>query len=408
MDRNKLINILKKHGQEHILKYYDELPEEGKNRLSEQINNIDWKLLELINIAKESPKKGSYSPIKGMTVKEIEINRDKFEEIGLQAIRNGKVGALVLAGGQGTRLGCDGPKGVVNIGVTRDLYIFERLFISAMEVVRKANTWIHFYIMTSEKNNRQTVDFLREHKFFGYSKEHVTFFIQDMAPSVDHGGKLLLEEQDQLSLSPNGNGGWFASLAKAGLLDDLHSNGIEWVNVFSVDNVLQKIADPVFIGATIDSGCVSGAKVVRKVNPDENVGVLCLEDGRPTIVEYFDMTDEMRHMKNNNGELSYSFGVILNYIFRIDKLEEILNQKMPVHVVEKKIPFLTKDEQYIVPEKPNGYKFEVLITDMIHLLDSCLPFEVIREKEFAPVKNATGADSMESARELLRRNGVEL
>lgn len=400
--------LLKSHKQEHILNYYDALTEAGKSKLSEQIRNIDWKLIDLALSTKQSQEHRTYSPIKGITIKEIAANREKFEETGLTAIKKGKVGALVLAGGQGTRLGCDGPKGVVNIGITRDLYIFERLFMSAMEVSKKADSWVPFYIMTSDKNNRETVDFLKEHEFFGYTEEHVTFFVQDMAPSVDYEGRLLMEDRDQLSLSPNGNGGWFASLAKAGLLEDLHKRGIEWINVFSVDNVLQKIADPAFIGATINSGCVSGAKVVRKADPAEKVGVLCLEDGRPSIVEYFEMTDAMRNMKDEEGQLCYSYGVILNYLFRIDKLEDILTRKMPVHIVEKKIPFVTAEGQHIEPETPNGYKFEVLITDMIHLLESCLPFEVVREKEFAPVKNATGVDSLESARELLKKNGVEL
>lgn len=217
-----------------------------------------------------------------------------------------------------------------------------------------------------------------------------------------------MEEPDTLSLSPNGNGGWFSSMVKAGLLEDLHNRGIEWLNTFAVDNVLQKIADPVFIGATIDSNYVSGAKVIRKVDPTERVGVLCLEDDRTSIIEYYEMSDEMRYQRNPDGQLSYGFGVILNYLFRVDKLEEILDTSMPIHVVEKKIPYLTVDGQFIDPETPNGYKFEELALDMVHILDNCLPFEVVREDEFAPIKNASGADSIESARELLIKKGIVL
>ena len=179
-------------------------------------------------------------------------------------------------------------------------------------------------------------------------------------------------------------------------------------NIFAVDNVLQRIADPVFVGATIDSGRVSGAKVVRKADPNEKVGVLCLEDGRPSIVEYYEMTEEIINSREANGELSYNFGVILNYLFRVDKLEEIMNAKMPVHVVEKKIPYIDKEGNYHKPETPNGYKFELLVLDMIHLLDNCLSFEVVRNREFAPIKNKTGVDSVESAQALLKENGVEL
>jgi len=190
-----------------------------------------------------------------------------------------------------------------------------------MNVSKEANTWVPLYIMTSIKNNDQTITFLQEHDYFGYPKEFITFYIQDMTPSVSYEGKLLMEAPAQLSLSPNGNGGWFSSMVKADLLDDLHHREIEWINVFSVDNVLQKIADPIFIGATIASNQLSGAKVVRKANPNERVGVLCLEGGKPSIVEYYEMTDEMLNARNDNGELSYAFGVILNYLFRLDKLE---------------------------------------------------------------------------------------
>ena len=229
-----------------------------------------------------------------------------------------------------------------------------------------------------------------------------------MVPAVDFDGNVLMEAEDSLAMSPNGNGGWFSSLIKAGLGEDLKEKGVEWLNVFAVDNVLQQIADPVFVGATIDSGRVSGAKVVRKVDPYERVGALCLEDGKPSIIEYYELTPEMAEAKSETGSLLYGFGVILNYLFRVDKLLEIANKQMPLHIVEKKVPYL--DEQGVLqkPESPNAYKFETLILDMVYLMDDCLSFEVDREKEFAPVKNATGVDSVESARELLSKNGVTL
>ena len=191
-------------------------------------------------------------------------------------------------------------------------------------------------------------------------------------------------------------------------MEDIKSKGIEWLNVFAVDNVLQQIADPLFIGAVVKSGSQSGGKVVSKADPNERVGVLCLEDGMPSIVEYYEMTPEMISRRNDDGELAYKYGVILNYLFSTEKLEQIMNQKMPVHVVEKKIPYMDENGNFISPEKPNGYKFETLVLDMVHMQDSCLPYEVVRSKEFAPIKNATGVDSVESARELLKENGVQL
>ena len=229
-----------------------------------------------------------------------------------------------------------------------------------------------------------------------------------MITAVDYDGKILKEEPGRLATSPNGNGGWFSSLAKAGLVEDMKKRGVEWINLFAVDNVLQKICDPAFVGATLLSGKESGSKVVRKVEPHEKMGVLCREDGKPSIVEYYEMSDEMAEATNADGELTYAFGVILNYLFKMDKLEEIVAAKLPVHVVEKKIPYITAEGEHVKPEEPNGYKFETLVVDMIRLLDDTLPYEVVREKEFAPIKNLHGVDSLDSARELLQKNGVEL
>ena len=217
-----------------------------------------------------------------------------------------------------------------------------------------------------------------------------------------------MESRSCIANSPNGNGGWYSSMAAMGMTDIVKAAGIEWLNVFAVDNVLQRIADPCFVGATIAKKCSVGAKVVRKNAPDEKVGVMCLENGSPSIVEYYELTDELMNEKNEKGDPAYNFGVILNYLFSVSKLDKIIENEMPLHIVEKKIPYMDEDENYIKPEKPNGYKFETLILDMIHLMDSCLPFEVIREKEFAPIKNKTGIDSVESARELCRINGIEL
>ena len=168
------------------------------------------------------------------------------------------------------------------------------------------------------------------------------------------------------------------------------------------------IAAPCFVGATILKKSVAGAKVVRKNAPDEKVGAVCLEDGRPSIVEYYDMTPELMEARDGNGEPAYNFGVILNYLFSVAELERILEQNLPLHLVEKKIPYLDETGKLVKPEEPNGYKFENLVLDMIHQMSSCLPFEVVREKEFAPIKNKTGIDSVESARALLEGNGVVL
>ena len=252
------------------------------------------------------------------------------------------------------------------------------------------------------------MEFFEEKDYFGYKKEYVHFFVQDMVPASDYNGKVYMEEKWKIATSPNGNGGWFSSMYKEGLLGMIKKAGIEWLNVFAVDNVLQRIADPCFVGATISNGCVAGAKVVKKVSPDERVGALCLEDGRPSIVEYYELTDEMKEAKDEQGQPAYNFGVILNYLFKESMLEKIVDGQLPLHIVEKKIPYLDEQGNYVEPDEPNGYKYETLVLDMIHQVDNCLPYEVERSREFAPIKNATGIDSVESARELCRLNGIEL
>ena len=408
MKEKELFNVLKEHGQEHIFEAYQKLDDTGKEKLAAQIERIDWSIVEMAGHKELAQERGKLEPLSALEVTEIEQNKAKYEGIGLDAIRAGKVGAVLLAGGQGTRLGSDGPKGKYNIGLTKEVFIFERLIRNLLDVTDKAGCFVPLYVMTSDKNHEETTAFFEEKQYFGYPKDFVKFFKQEMAPSVDFQGKLYMESEDSLSLSPNGNGGWFYSMAVTGVLKDVKARGVEWLNIFAVDNVLQRIADPVFVGATIDSGCVSGAKVVRKAAPEEKIGVLCLEDGRPSIVEYYEMTEEIINSREADGELSYNFGVILNYLFRVDQLEEIANQKMAVHVVEKKIPYMDEKGELVKPESPNGYKFELLVLDMIHMFPNCLSYEVVRDYEFAPIKNKTGVDSVESARALLQKNGVAL
>lgn len=406
---NEAKKILFNYGQEHILRYFDELSEDNKAALLRQIELTDFSVLDDFRFRNDAAsQRGTFAPLGAVTVNDIEKNKNKYLEEGIKAVKSGKTAAVMLAGGQGTRLGFDNPKGMFNLGETRDLFIFECQINNLLDVVKLTGTWIPLYIMTSEKNNSQTISFFEEKKYFGYDSSYVKFFIQDMAPSVDFSGKILMENKFEMAVSPNGNGGWFSSIVRAGLLDEIKERGIEWINVFSVDNVLQRIADPLFIGAVISSDMQSGSKVVRKVAPDERVGVLCLEDGRPSIVEYYEMTDEMRTLTDENGELSYKFGVILNYLFNIGKLTDIVNNALPNHIVEKKIPYMDENGCFINPERPNGYKFETLVLDMVHMQDSCLSYEVVRNKEFAPVKNARGTDSIESAKLLLKENGVEL
>ncbi len=399
---------LREAGQEHVLKYYEELTPRQKEQLLAQIETTDFSSLASLKDGKHENGRGVITPLGVMQLPRIRERQKEFRKIGLDAIRKGKVGAVLLAGGMGTRLGSDDPKGMYNIGLTRDVYIFQRLIENLMDVVRQADAYIPLYVMTSDKNHEATIGFLKEHDYFGYPEESVTFFMQEMAPACDYQGKVYLEEKWKISTSPNGNGGWYTSMHKWGVAQKAMADGVEWLNVFAVDNVLQRIADPCFVGAVIDGACEVGAKVVRKCAPDEKIGVVCLEDGRPSIVEYYELTEELMNARDENGDPAYYFGVILNYLFRIDALEKIRERNLPLHIVEKKIPCLNEAGEKARPQEPNGYKFEQLVLDMIHEMDSCLSFEVERNREFAPIKNRTGIDSVESARALCKENGIVL
>ena len=405
MNYTEAFEKLSAYGQTHLLKFYDELSDTERKSLLAQIEETDF---SVIHTDMHVAKRGVITPISVTELSEISARYSEFSSAGLEEIRSGHVGAVLLAGGMGTRLGSDSPKGMFNIGLTRELYIFECLINNLMDVTRRAGNFIHLFVMTSDRNHDDTVDFFREKKCFGYDPKFGHFFVQDMAPASDFDGKVYLEEKGKISASPNGNGGWYSSMQKCGMLDIVKSEGIEWLNVFAVDNVLQRIADPAFIGAVKLAHCVVGSKVIRKASPDERVGVMCLEDGRPSIIEYYELSDEMRDAKLPNGEPAYNFGVTLNYLFHVKELDEIVGRSLPLHVVKKKIAHIDSNGNPVDPDQPNGHKYETLILDMIHMLDGCLVFEVDRKREFAPVKNRTGVDSVDSARELLTLNGVML
>ena len=401
-------NKLEKYKQTHLLKFEAELNNEEKQALYSQIENLDFSYLNELN-KKESKTNDIITPIKALTIDAINKNKSSYDQIGIKALKEQKVGALLLAGGMGTRLGSDKPKGMYNIGKTNDIFIFQRIFENLLDVVNLCGTPIPFFIMTSERNHEDTVNFIKEHNYFGYNPEYVKFFVQEMAVCVDLNGKILLEDKNRVATSPNGNGGWFTSLLKNAeakkMLEDFK---LEYLNVFAVDNVLQKIADPTFIGAIISGNYEIGCKVIKKNDPFEKVGVMCTKNGHPGIVEYIDLTEEMALETDENGERVYNYGTILNNLLSVKLLYEIKDKKLPVHVVTKKVEHIDENGYYVKPETPNAHKFEMLWLDMMDYANTCLPFEVIREKEFAPIKNKTGVDSVESAQKLLEQNGYKL
>ncbi|MDE6356696.1 MAG: UTP--glucose-1-phosphate uridylyltransferase [Clostridia bacterium] len=406
MNYERAKTYLAQRGQEQLLSYYDELPEAERQLLLNQIENLNFSIVNNIN-KKENGKRGKIQPAgNAVSVEEIRRRRVQFETVGLNLLSENKVGAVLLAGGQGSRLGYSGPKGTFNMGLTKELSIFELQMNNIKKITETTGRHFPLFIMTSYNNNEETVKFFKDRNFFGYPRDRIHFYIQDVAPTCDYNGKIFLDEKSRVSIAPNGNGGWYSSLINSGLGRVLDRNNIEWLNVYSVDNVLQQICDPAFIGATVIKQCRCGAKVVKKVSPEEKVGVLCTEDGKPTIIEYYEMPENLKN-KTKKGELVYRYGVTLNYLFNVRDLNSTLGGKLPYHLAEKAIAHMENGVR-VTPDKPCGYKFETLVVDMVKLMGSCLAYEVEREREFAPVKNAIGNDSVETARELLRLNGIEL
>ena len=279
--------------------------------------------------------------------------------------------------------------------------------LDLIKVAKKAGFEPHLFIMTSTLNDGQTRAFFKDNGYFGYDSEKVHFYVQKTAPAVSFDGKILLEETYRPVLTPNGNGGWYSSLKEAECGQILTKDGIEWLNVYGVDNVLQKICDPVFLGATLLSGVSCSGKVVKKACEEEKVGVLCKENVLPAIVEYYEMPEGKLKERGADGELVYRYGVTLNYLFNVKKLDGVCAGRLPYHLAAKKGACIKNGKKFI-PDEPNAYKLETLAVDIVKLMGSCLGFEVEREREFAPVKNMTGADSVDTARALLIKNGIQL
>jgi UDP-N-acetylglucosamine/UDP-N-acetylgalactosamine diphosphorylase len=402
MDYKNALKKLDKINQTHILRFFDELNETGKAKLLKQIEDL--------NLSHRNNKDdiiGTISPINVLTREETEVKRDIYDKIGIEALRRGQVAALMLAGGQGSRLGADIPKGAIDIGIKRPLYIFECLFRNLLAVTEKIGTYIPLCIMTGDENDEYTRKFLLDNNYFGYDPQYVHFFVQDSLPAEDKDGKILMSAKDSLAFVPNGHGGALSSLVCTGLLGRLENQGVKYINLFTVDNVLQRIADPLFIGALIEGGYDCGAKVLKRDDPQEKIGLICRKNGNAAVVEYHNADKTIFSTRKPNGELVHNFGVILNNIYSVDMIKSAVSEgKIEYRKSLKKVKYINNKGEFITPETENAYKYESSANDFIS--QKCLPFEVIRKEEFAPIKNKTGTDSIESARKMLSENGVDI
>ena len=395
-------HTLKKYNQEHLLNFYDNMEESKQNKLLEQIENIDFELIKsLYDKTKDGIKNedAEIEPIDFMDKYKLNEDYKYYEQIGEKAIRAGKLAVVTMAGGQGTRLGHNGPKGTYDIGLDSHKSLFELLFDYIKEQNIKYNVQIPWFIMTSKENNEATVKFFKDNKYFGYEK-NIFFFIQGQLPMIDTEGKILIGEDYLIKEAADGHGGVYESLVKSGMVEKMKQLGVEWVFIGGVDNCLVKMVDPVLMGIAIDKGVTAAGKSVVKANPHEKVGAFCKKNGKPSVVEYSEITDEMAEATDENGELLYGESHILCNLFNISAIERMGSEPLPYHSAFKKATYIDKDGNKVVPTSPNAYKFEAFLFDAFGEVDDMAILRVKREEEFAPVKNATGVDSPETAREL--------
>ncbi len=401
--------VLKKYGQEHLLNNFENLDEAHKKELLKEIKGINFELVTSLYDSTKKEKKNTkdeITPIDYLDKFKLGDKYKYYENIGKKAIKEGELAVVTMAGGQGTRLGHNGPKGTYDIGLDSHKSLFELLSDGIKEEAKKYGVTIPWFIMTSRENNKATIEFFEKHKYFGYQKDkNIFFFIQGELPMMDTEGKILIGEDGLIKLAADGHGGIYESLVKTGMTKKMKELGVKWVFIGGVDNCLVKMVDPVLMGVAIDQQVTVACKSVVKANPQEKVGVFCKRNGKPNVIEYTEITEDMAEARDKDGELLYGESHILCNLFSVDAVERMGANPLPYHVAFKKAKYIDKDGNLIEPDSPNAYKFEAFLFDAFGEVDEMAVLRVKREEEFAPVKNAdtAGVDCPKTARELYKK-----
>lgn len=401
---------LEKGNQKHLLKFYDNMTKENQEKLLKQIEKLDLdqieKLYDAIKNPIEEKKEVKVEPIEYVDKAKLnEAELAEYIKIGNEALSSGKIAAVTMAGGQGTRLGHKGPKGTFDLGLKSHKTLFEIICDTLKKVQKENGITIPWYIMTSEENNAVTEEFFKKNEYFGYSKEAISFFKQGQYPMLDTNGKILLDENGLIKEAADGHGGVYIAMLKNNIIEDMKKRGVKWVVVGGIDNVLVKMFDPVFIGLYLKEGYPSASKSVVKSYPEEKVGVFCKKNGKPSIIEYTELSEEMAHDRDENGELKYGESNIIVHIFELETMEVISKNILPYHPAFKKANYMDENGNIVIATEPNAYKFEAFIFDAFEQLDNMSILRVNREEEFAPVKNSDekGVDCPKTARELYKK-----
>ena len=399
--------LLKENNQLKMLKLLENLEVEKKEKLATDILKVDFKQLHRLYENKNGKRKtkDKIEPIKYIDKNKLNNKqRQEIEKIGEKVLRQNQYAVVTMAGGQGTRLGWKGPKGTFKLDVGENgKYIFEILANTLKRTTSKYGKEVYWYIMTSVDNNNETIKFFKEHDFFGYNPEKVKFFTQNILPLLDLDGNLLMDSNYKIKEASDGNGGVFIALKNSKMIEDMKSHNIKWVYVCGVDNIMANMTDEILLGLAIKNNMPSASKSVKKAYPEEKVGIFCKKNGKPAIIEYIDMDKKMIYAEDEDGELLYGESNIVGHLFNVETLEKMADYKFDYHCAIKKNSYIDENLKKVEPKEPNSLKFEAFIFDGFEYLEDMAILRVNREEEFAPIKNATGVDSPQTAKEIYEK-----
>jgi UDP-N-acetylglucosamine/UDP-N-acetylgalactosamine diphosphorylase len=401
--------LLKKHCQSHLLAFWDELNENQRASLAKQIDQLDLEKIDewiekfvknpdYIEISPDLAPASSYEPEPSKP--QLQKKYAQAEKKGRDLISRGKVAAFVVAGGQGTRLGFDGPKGNFPISPVKNKTLFQIFAETISAVNQKYQTTCPWYVMTSPLNYAETVDIFRSNDYYGLGKENVFIFQQGTLPNFSRDGKILLADKHTIACSPDGHGGCIKALYKSGAVEDMKKRGVEFLSYWQVDNPLVHIFDPLFIGLHVLDNSEMSSKALIKTGPKEKIGNFCLIDGKIHIIEYSDLPDELAEKKNPDGSLAFQLGSIAIHIISRSFVERLNagDVSLPLHRADKKITHIDDNGNFI---ESKGVKLESFVFDAVPMASNSIILQTVRSEEFAPTKNATGVDSAESARQMI-------
>ena len=399
--------LLKEKNQLKTLKLLENLNEEKKEQLAKEILKVDFEQIDRLynNKDKRNNREDNIEPIKYIDKNKLNSKqRQEVEKLGEKVFRQNQYAVVTMAGGQGTRLGWKGPKGTFKLDVDENgKYIFEILANTLKSSTAKYGKEVYWYIMTSIDNNDETVSFFEKHNYFGYNKQKVKFFTQNILPILDFEGNLLIDSNYNVKEASDGNGGVFVALKNSKMIEDMKLHNIKWIYVCGVDNIMANMTDEVLLGLAIKNNVPSASKSIKKAYPEEKVGIFCKKNGKPAIIEYTEMDKKMIYAEDENGELLYGESNIVGHLFNIDTLEKMAEYKFDYHCAKKKNSYLDENLKEVIPDEPNTLKFEAFIFDGFEYLEDMVILRVNREEEFAPIKNETGVDSPETAKEIYEK-----